>query len=102
MKKINIKLTAIIPLSYDENSKEFIEAYEAYKEVIDSDATKEDMLQHIGWYIASFGSDNLIEGVGQVSVDGKKIGDESDWCGVDVSSSAFTINGVPEFETEIE
>lgn len=102
MKKINIKLTAIIPLNYDEASKEFIEAYEAYKEIIDSDATKEDMLQHIAWYVASFGTHSLIEGVGEVSVDGKKQGDESDWCGVDVSSSAFTLNGVPEFETEID
>lgn len=102
MKKINIKLTAIIPLSYDENSKEFIEAYESYKEIINPKSTIEDMLQHIAWYVVSYSPSSFIEGVGQVSVDGRKRGDEGDWCGVDICSSAFTANDVPEFESEID
>lgn len=102
MKKIAINITARIHLTFNEYSDEFIESYESYKEIIDSKATKEDMLNHVAWYIASYGTDKMIEGVGTVSVDGKKQGDGSDWCGIDIDSSDFTLNGSPEFETEIE
>lgn len=50
--------------------------------------------------ITAFGTENMIEGIGYVSVDGEKNGDPEDWCGVDIVNS-LNINDTPDFQTTI-
>lgn len=72
MQKTKITVTGEIELSYDENSKEFIEAFEGYKECMSKRAKKEEMLQHVAFYITRFGIDSMVEGVGYVGYNGTK------------------------------
>ena len=100
MKTKKVTLTAEIYLSFDENEQEFKDSLELYRnatESVDDDETlKNTMLQHIAWHISSFGTGKKIEGVGYVSIDGVK--PKKDWCGVDIDSNDFTLNGPPEYE----
>ena len=100
MKTKKVTLTAEIYLSFDENEQEFKESLELYRNatesVDDAETLKNTMLQHIAWHAACFGTDCLIEGIGYVSIDGVK--PNKDWCGVDIDSNDFTLNGPPEYE----
>lgn len=62
-----IDISATLVLYYDENSPEFKEALESYLEVIDSRATKDDMLKQVAWCIIEYGDHRMIEGVGYVA-----------------------------------
>lgn len=72
MEKTKITVTGEIELTYDENSKEFIEALESYKEGMSKRAKKEEMLQHVAFYITRFGVESMVEGVGYVGYNGRK------------------------------
>lgn len=106
MKTKKVTLTAQIYLSFDENEQEFKNSIESYRdatESVDDDETlKADMLQYIALVVTIFGVEKEIEGIGYLSVDGKKQDKKLKWCGVDVDSSCFTIMGTPDFQTEIE
>jgi hypothetical protein len=72
MKTVKIELSGIIELTYDEDSPEFKESLEAYKDVMEKDGTKESMLKHVAFYITRFGIHGMVEGVGYVGYNGKK------------------------------
>lgn len=100
MKQIDVEVSATISMKYDPESKEFKDSLESYRDTILNGASEEDMLQQIAQYIAVFGTENMIEGIGYVSVDGKKKGDPEDWCGVDIDN-CFNFNDTPDFQTAI-
>lgn len=95
--RLTIKISKEYEFKYDENSKEFKEAYDSYKDIIDSSATKRDMIKHIAynvdrvniWDVTEF----LIEGVGNLSYNGKI---PDNWCGIEV------IDPDPECEYECD
>ena len=66
MKTVKIEVSGIIELTYDENSPEFKEALEGYKDVMEREGTKESMLKHVAFYITRFGIYSMVEGVGYV------------------------------------
>lgn len=72
MSKTTIELNGYIELTYDENSKEFKEALNAYREVCDKSGTKEDMLKHVAFHVTRFGHECMVEGVGYVGYNGRK------------------------------
>lgn len=100
MKQIDIEVSTTISMNYDPESEEFKDSLESYRDAIESNASEEDILRHIAWYITAFGTENMIEGIGYVSVDGEKNGDPEDWCGVDIVNS-LNINDTPDFQTAI-
>nr|DAZ72977.1 MAG TPA: hypothetical protein [Caudoviricetes sp.] len=100
MKQIDVEVSTTISMKYDPESEEFKDALESYREAIKDGASEEDMLQQIAWYITTFGTEHMIEGIGRVSVDGEKKGDPEDWCGVDIENS-LNINDTPDFQTAI-
>lgn len=65
-----IEISGEINLTYDENSTEFKNALEGYKELIDERGTKERMLTHVAFCVMTFGISNLVEGVGYVGCGG--------------------------------
>lgn len=100
MKHIDVEVSATISMNYDPESEEFKDSLESYRDAIEDGASEEDMLRQIAWYITAFGTENMIEGIGYVSVDGEKNGDPEDWCGVDIVNS-ININDTPDFQTTI-
>lgn len=72
MAKSIIELEGQVELTYDETSKEFKEALSAYREVIDKNGTKEDMLKHVAFHVTRFGHESMVEGVGYVGYNGRK------------------------------
>lgn len=100
MKQIDIEVSTTISMTYDPESEEFKDSLESYRNAIEDGASEEDMLRQIAWYITAFGTENMIEGIGYVSVDGEKNGDPEDWCGVDIVNS-LNINDTPDFQTTI-
>jgi hypothetical protein len=107
MKKVKIEITAEIELHYDENSQEFKDAFEGYKTIIQETDDPNDMLENIAHIIAKYGCDELIEGCGYVSINGKKQVDYfqrgvlKDWCGVDVKGS-IDINDTINYDIYIQ
>jgi len=67
MEKRNITVTTEYSLQFDPNLREFKEAFESYKNVIDPDANIDDMLEYVCSYITDSGLDTKIDGVGYVS-----------------------------------
>lgn len=100
MKQIDVEVSATISMKYDPESKEFKAALESYRDAIEDGASEEDMLRQIAWYITAFGTENMIEGIGYVSVDGEKKCNPVDWCGVDIEN-CLNINDTPDFQTAI-
>lgn len=72
MQKAIIDLTGQVELTYDENSQEFKEALEGYRESMERNGTKESMLKHVAFYVTRFGTDGMVEGVGYVGYNGRK------------------------------
>lgn len=72
MTKIEIELTGLVELMYDENSIEFNGALENYREVIDKNGTAEDMLKYVAFSVTRFGHERMVEGVGYVGYNGRK------------------------------
>ncbi|MDR1090709.1 MAG: hypothetical protein LBL79_06505, partial [Prevotella sp.] len=70
LKQVVFEVSTEIHLTYDRNSKKFKEAFESFREVIDSKADETDMLQYIAWHLTCYGTESLIEGVGYISVEG--------------------------------
>lgn len=66
MSKTKIEITGEIEFTYDENSMEFKEALEGYRDCMDKGASKIDMLKHCAFYITKFGIYSMVEGVGYV------------------------------------
>lgn len=71
-KKAIIEVQGQVELTFDDESKEFKEALESFKDVIASDGSKEVMLRHIAFYVTRFGVDQMVEGVGYVGFNGRK------------------------------
>lgn len=94
MKTTQIEVTGEVELSYDENSREFKEALEAYKKCMDPNGSKDDMLKHVAFYITRFG-EVLVEGVGYVGFDGEKPHEEP-------FSGIMVGDGYDEFNFEIK
>jgi hypothetical protein len=67
--KTEIEVSGIVELEYDENSKEFKETLEGFRECINRNGTKEDVLKHVAFYTSRFGANGMIEGVGYVSTE---------------------------------
>lgn len=76
MNKIIIEINGQVELSYDENSAEFKNALDGFREVITENGTKEDMLKHVAFYTNKFGTDGMVEGVGYVGYNGRKPNEE--------------------------
>jgi len=91
MSKVKIEVTGEIELSYDEQSKEFKEALEGYRQCMDKTGTKEDMLKHVAFYVTRFGTDGMVEGVGYVGYNGRKPTEEP-YSGIMVSEDFDEFN----------
>lgn len=72
MAQITIDLTGQVDLTYDENSVEFKEALQGYRDCIDKRGSSTDMLKHVAFYVTRFGTDGMVEGVGYVGYNGRK------------------------------
>lgn len=94
METTQIELTGMVELSYDENSTEFKESLEAFKETINPMADKEEMLKHVAFYVTRFGTDGIVEGVGYVGYNDRHP-DGEPYSGIMVNS------GFDEFDFEI-
>ena len=70
MKRFEIQLSTTIELEFDENSDDFKLLYKAYNESISKCANYEDLLTDIAQYIARYGVNEEIEGVGYLQIDG--------------------------------
>lgn len=86
MEKISyITITKEYEFKYDENSKEFKEAFESYKGVINSSGSIESMIKHIAYNVDRVNvwdiTEVLIEGVGNLSYNGKI---PNNWCGIEI------------------
>lgn len=85
-----------VTLSYDENSKDFKEAFESFKKMIVRDGSIEDLMEHIIHNGLHFGFDSLIEGVGYIRPTSKKWKDVPEpRSGISLLSSDF-----PHFDYE--
>jgi len=83
-KTVKFTSTGEVELTYDENSREFKEAFEAYKDMIDINANIESMLNHVAFHVTRYGTDSMVEGVGYVGYNGK-IPDKELYSGIMVS-----------------
>ena len=72
MKKIKVSVETEIEIEFDENSLEFKELFEAYKEVIDNDGDYNTMAEHICYNVARLGVDEFIEGIGNTKINGNQ------------------------------
>ena len=70
MKRIEIQLSTTIELEFDENSDDFKLLYKGYNESISKYATYKDLLTVIAQYIAKYGVNEEIEGVGYLQLEG--------------------------------
>lgn len=95
MAKTIIEVTGQVELTYDENSKEFKEALDGYRQCIEKNGSKESMLKHTAFYVTRFGADGMVEGVGYVGYNGRKPMEEP-YSGIMVSED------FDEFNFEIE
>ena len=66
MKKATVSVSGSIELFYDET--EIQTTLEEYRECMDKDASLEDMLSHVLFYLNRFGSDRMVEGVGYIGL----------------------------------
>ena len=103
MKETTVNFTGSLKFSYDENSPEFKQAYQDYKEVIDSGSTStDDMIQHIAYNVGRMGVENMVEGVGYVKYNGK-VEDEDMYCGVELLDEGYdNMFGNVDLECDIE
>lgn len=84
-KTTQIQVSSTIELSYDEDSIEFQEALEGYREIMEPGATVENMLRHVAFYVARFGSIGMIEGVGYLHIQGTNFeSDREPFSGIEV------------------
>ena len=70
MKKFEIQLSTTIELEFDEKSENFKLLYEAYNDSISKCKDYEEFLANIACYIARYGVNENIEGVGYLQIDG--------------------------------
>lgn len=70
MKRYEIQISTTVELEFDENSDDFKLLYKGYNESISKCANYEDLLTDIAQYIASYGVNEEIEGVGYLQIDG--------------------------------
>lgn len=98
MKK-TIECTTFLELDYDPETPEFKEAFDSYREIIQSDGTIEDMLKHVCHNVIHFGVDSMVEGVGYIKPNYRDLYDEEKklFSGITLVSDSF-----PTFDFEIE
>jgi hypothetical protein len=79
------EFTGEVKLTYDENSPEFQEALESYREVMNSDGDAEAMLQYVAGALSQWGDhEHMVEGVGYVVLEGSDIPKEN-YSGIQVA-----------------
>lgn len=84
--RCEIELETTFVLTYDPESKEFKDSFESYTDSIDSDATIDDMLRQVAFHVNRFGAENMVEGVGYVSVKGELAKEKKDYySGIDLA-----------------
>lgn len=71
MKKFNVTVEKEIVIEFDEESPEFKELWEGYKQGIDPSADYESFVSGIASYISRYGVKDMIEGVGFIKLDGE-------------------------------
>lgn len=71
MKKFKVTVQAEIIVEFDENSEEFKEVFQGYKEIIDENADFESLSESIASQISRYGVSDMIEGIGYVKNNGK-------------------------------
>lgn len=71
MKKIKVQLEAEIEIEFDENSEEFKTLWESYLEYFDSQADYESFCENIAMQVAKHGTEEHIDGVGYLKVNGE-------------------------------
>jgi hypothetical protein len=86
----SIECVTTLRLTYDSESKAFVQAFTDYKESIYPKSTVDEMLSHVANYVLKFGSDRLIEGVGYLSVNGVKQGEP--FSGIDLETDDFNFD----------
>lgn len=72
MKKFRVITTSEIFIDFDEESAEFKELFQLYRDHISESADYESFVRQIATYIARYGTSDLIEGVGYVLLNGEK------------------------------
>lgn len=83
MKKATVTLTYEIEVSWDPSSKEFQATVEAYRDVINKNASEEGIIQHAVAQAFRQGADRMIEGVGYVKCFGE-CENEDLYAGIDI------------------
>lgn len=71
MTKISVKVEQEIIVEFDEHSEDFKALWAGYKEHFDSDADFESFAESIASMIARYGTQEMIEGVGFVKLNGE-------------------------------
>lgn len=92
--KIEVELRTELVVEFDENSEKFKGLYENYKNYI-SDNDYEGFAENICNHIASYGATELIEGVGNVRINGEK---QKDYMAPGAPEIDCPINVVGEFD----
>lgn len=70
MKRYEIQISTTVELEFDEKSEDFKLLYKAYNESISKCANYEEFLADIASYIARYGVNEEIEGVGYLQLEG--------------------------------
>jgi hypothetical protein len=86
----SIECVTVLRLTYDNMSGEFMQAFSDYRESIYPKSTVDEMLSHVANYVLKFGADRLIEGVGYLSINGKKQG--YPFSGIDLETDDFNFD----------
>lgn len=68
--KFRVTVEKEITVEFDENSSEFKELWDGYKEAIDSGADYQSFAESIAQYVSRYGVSDFIEGVGYVKHNG--------------------------------
>jgi hypothetical protein len=71
MTKIRVTVEAEIDIEFDENSEEFKEVWQGYKEAIDRDADYESFAESIASFVSRYGVKDFFEGVGYFKYNGE-------------------------------
>lgn len=70
MKRYEIQISTTVELEFDEKSEDFKLLYKAYNDSISKCRNYEEFLADIANYIARYGVNENIEGVGYLQIDG--------------------------------
>lgn len=95
LKKVSVQVTHIVELVYDPNSPEFKTALADYNDVIHSNSSESDLIEHAASHIIKYGTDMILEGAGYIKEMGRNCPNGDLWSGITV------IDEKPNTDTEI-